>query len=275
MKNYIYILVLMMILFSGCNNLSNYTEILSNEENYNREINISGKIKNYNNGYYYIVDSKNFKLKLIDCYDKYDIKLGNFIKINGYIKKENNSYSFICDQYDLVIKNFTSELNLLQNKIENIENDMISVNIEKQKEIDRLNNLINEKNNILNEKINLINSKEKYINELNYKIDNITKEKEIEYVKTEITSIAHYFPKTPSVEDFKNNIVGVEPYRTHDLRIGCCEIIGYRDWYYKISRLNKNYTITIFADRSSNTDFYNSYTIIVEREDEKWTFTRN
>ncbi len=258
-------LLLLLIILSGCSVGSNdYNEFIYNENYYNKNIDIKGKVMIYQDGFYYIVDKNNIKIKLIECSDKYNLILGEYIEINGYLLKEGNKISFACKSYTNSIQNLTSEVDVLNQQISQKKQEKIKIGqelerikISKQNQVDSLNSQIS--------------TKKSELNELTFKISDATKQKEISDVQNEILDVAKYFPDTPKIEDFQKWIVrDKEPYKT--------EVIGrkeFRDMFYKISAVNKNYSITVYADRNLGSDYYKSYSVIVERLDEKYTCTKS
>lgn len=264
------LLGLLLLFIAGCSSNEDFNSILENKENFNKNIDLNGKINFFENGNYYLVDKNSVKIKLENCSDKYNLDLNQRHNLNGYLIKNNDQISFICRNYNSDIENVSIKLKDLNEEITLKTKELDEIKNQKQNEINTLNSQIT----FLNSQLN---SKNLELTELNYKLDNITKEKEITEVSNEILDRGKNFPNNPSIEDFQKWIVlGLDVYKTDPLRVGCCSTVAYRDWYYKVSAVNKNYSITIYADRSSTqgTTTYDSYTLLVENQNDKWTCTK-
>lgn len=265
------LLMLILVFIGGCSSTNtDFSEFLSDENYYNKNIDIKGNLKFYQDGFYYVVDKNNVKIKLVECYDKYNLVLGKEIQVNGYLTKDGNKVSLICKNHDKSVENFTSKVQELELEIKSKETELLSTEENKNNKISELNSKISNLNS-------QISNKNSDLSKLTNKIDNATKQKEINEIKNEILTRANIFPVPVKIEDFKQWVMlNQEVYKTDfvDLK-GFNQIDYYKDTFYRQSMTNKEYSIKVIAVRDKNSQYYKSYNIIVERNEDKWTCSRN
>lgn len=252
-------LLFILIFISGCSNETDFSKIIYDEDQHEKNVNLIGKEIIFENGYFFISDSNNQKIRLMNCENKYNIKLSIEPKFYGFLSKQFEEVIFYCGKYDSEKNISKKEFGLLLENISLSEDELnkINTNISNKKlELKRLNESI-EKKKILYQEM---------LENISFIAENYT----ISQIKQEITSRTKYLPNEPLVKEYQLAI-SMKPEEEKNIcnkrdNFGKCTSSYEQHIYYKNSQIDNNYGITIYANKAIDSERYYEINIEVTRK---------
>ena len=261
------IIFLLLIFLTGCSFQSDFSKFTNDKSSFfDQDIIVSGKLF-IENSNYFLLDSNDMKLTLINCKEKYNFENGRYYTLNGFLTYDQKLF-FTCGIYNETILNLNSEI------------------LAKSELMDSYDIRISEKETVISNLNSDINSKNIELSSLKIRVDEAELNKIIDTIKKDVTDKMKLFPEKIKIEDFRDFVMGEKDYESTPIYSGIISINGpvpdyYIDEFYYISQEYPDYSVSIkaYRDRDQSPyfpiDSYRDIEIFVEHDNEKFICSRN